>query len=115
MSFVSKVTSGTGVASLSINQSNILDVSIPANRKEYVKAVEAASTAVWQGEKGEKNSVVVSYNSAFHNNVRLNYVRLNLKRALQPYGAYTFFRSVSSIGNVSRFAVQGAECEYLGL
>lgn len=113
MSFVSKVTSGTGVASLSINQSNILDVSIPANREEYVKAVEGVSTAVWQGEKGEKNSVVVSYNSAFHNNVRLNYVRLNLKRALQPYGAYTFFRSVSSIGNVSRFVVQGANANTL--
>ncbi len=113
MSFVSKVTSGTGIASLSINQSNVLDVSIPANKEEYVKAVEGVSTAVWQGEKGEKNSVVVSYNSAFHNNVRLNYVRLNFKRALQPYGAYTFFRSIASIGNVSRFVIQGASANTL--
>lgn len=113
MSFVSKVSSGTGVASLSINQSNILDVSIPANREEYVEAVERARTAVWQGEKSEKNSVVVSYNSAAHSNVRLNYVRLHFKRTLQPYGAYTFFRSVAAVGNVSRFVVQGANANTL--
>ncbi|WP_165154367.1 type IX secretion system sortase PorU [Parabacteroides sp. ZJ-118] len=108
MSFVSKVPSGTGVASLSINQSQVLDVSIRSNREEYVKALEGVGTAVWKGEKREKNSVVVSYNSAFHSNVRLNYVRLHFKRALRPYGAYTFFRSVASIGNVSRFVAQGA-------
>lgn len=113
MSFVSKVTSGTGVASLSINQSNVLDVSIRSNREEYVKALEGVSTAVWKGEKSEKNSVVVSYNSASHNNVRLNYVRLHFKRTLQPYGAYTFFRSIASIGNVSRFVVQGANANTL--
>lgn len=54
MSFVSKVTSGTGVASLSINQSNVLDVSIRSNREEYVKALEGVSMAVWKGEKSEK-------------------------------------------------------------
>ena len=113
MSFVSKVTSGTGVASLSINQSNVLDVSIRTNREEYVKALEGVSTAVWKGEKSEKNSVVVSYNSASHNNVRLNYVRLHFKRTLQLYGAYTFFRSIASIGNVSRFVVQGANANTL--
>lgn len=113
MSFVAKATSGTGVASLSINQSKVLEVSIPSNKEEYVKAVEGVRTAVWQGEKGEKNNVVVSYSSAFHNNVRLNYVRLQFKRALQPYGAYTFFRSIASVGNVSRFVVQGANANTL--
>lgn len=113
MSFVSKVSSGTGVASLSINKSGVLDVSIPANREDYVKAVEGKSTAVWTGEKSEKNSVVVSYSSAFHSNVRLNYVRLHFKRTLRPYGAYTFFRSVASVGNVSRFVVQGADANTL--
>lgn len=57
--------------------------------------------------------MVVSYNSASHNNVRLNYVRLHFKRTLQPYGAYTFFRSIASIGNVSRFVVQGASANTL--
>ena len=57
--------------------------------------------------------MVVSYNSASHNNVRLNYVRLHFKRTLQPYGAYTFFRSIASIGNVSRFVVQGANANTL--
>lgn len=109
MSFASKVSSGTGIASLSINQSKALDISIPANKEEYVKAVAGERTVVWKGEKTEKNSVVVSYNSAFHSNVRLNYVRLNFKRDLRPYGSYTFFRSVASIGNVSRFVIQGAD------
>lgn len=115
MSFISKVNSGTGIASLSVNGSKLMDISIQQNRESYVKAVEGKRTVVWRGEKSEKNSVVVSYNSAFHNNVRLNYVRLNFKRQLRPYGAYTFFRSVASVNNVTRFVVSGADANTIVL
>lgn len=115
MSFISKVSSGAGVASLSINGSKLMDISIQANNESHVKALEGKRTVVWSGDKSEKNSVVVSYNSAFHNNVRLNYVRLNVKRALRPYGAYTLFRSVASVNNVTRFLVSGADANTIVL
>lgn len=108
LSFISKVSSGYGIASLSINKSEVAQVSIPSNRESYVKAVKRIATSPWLGEKQERNQVVVSYNKASHTNVRLDYVRLQFKRALQVYGASTLIRSVASVGNVSRFLVAGA-------
>ena len=108
MSFLSKVPSGTGVASLSINQSEVLTVSIPQNRENYVKALRRESSSRWVGPKNEKNTVVVSYNKSSHNNVRLDFVRLQCMRTLKPYGAYTFFRSLAAVNNVSRFLVSEA-------
>ena len=107
LSFLSKVHSGSGLATLSINKSEVTSVAIPANRENYVKALKRVYTGKWIGEKQEKNTVVVSYNKSSHTNVRLDYVRLQFTRTLKPYGAYTFFRSIASIGNVSRFLVSG--------
>lgn len=105
LSFLSKVHSGTGLASVSINKSEVLTLSIPSNQESYVKALKRESTRPWIGDKQEKNTVVVAYNTSSHTNVRLDYLRLQFKRALQPYGAFTFFRSAASIRQVSRFLV----------
>ncbi len=119
MRFISRINSGTGTASLSVNGSELLTLTIPSvqtvdsNVRSYTMAIARASTVTWSGSKSETNSVVVSYGSSGHTNVRLDYIRLQFVRKLRPYGAYTFFRSVSSIGNASRFVVSGADANTL--
>lgn len=108
MRFIAKIASGSGKATLSVNNSALLNLTIPSTSSSYVAAVSRTATALWEGEKSEKNSFVVSYNSASHSNVRLDYIRLHYERTLKPEGAYLFFRSVASIGNVSRFLIEGA-------
>lgn len=113
MRFVSKVSSGSGQATLSVNNSNLLSLTLPSTTSSYVAAASRIGTALWEGEKQEKNSFIVSYSSASHSNVRLDYIRLQYERTLQNSGAFTLFRSVASIGNVSRFLIEGADAQTL--
>ncbi|WP_297903424.1 type IX secretion system sortase PorU [uncultured Parabacteroides sp.] len=119
MRFISRINSGSGTASLSINDSELLDVTIPSIQtvdskiRSYTKAISGMTTALWKGSKSEKNNVVVSYSSSGHTNVRLDYIRMQFVRTLRPYGAYTFFRSLASVGNVSRFVVGEANANTL--
>lgn len=66
-----------------------------------------------EGIKSEKNNVVVSYSSSGHTNVRLDYIRMQFVRTLRPYGACTFFRSLTSVGNASRFVISEANSNTL--
>lgn len=59
-------------------------------------------------DKKETISVSVSYNNSSHSRVNLDYIRLEMKRELKPYGAFTLFRSVKSMYNPSRFVVKDA-------
>lgn len=119
MRFISRINSGSGTASLSINDSELLDVTIPSIQtvdskiRSYTKAISGMTAALWKGSKSEKNNVVVSYSSSGHTNVRLDYIRMQFVRTLRPYGAYTFFRSLASVGNVSRFVVGEANANTL--
>lgn len=119
MRFISRINSGSGTASLSINDSELLDITIPSvqtvssNVRSYTKAIPGTTTALWKGSKSEKNSVVVSYSSSGHTNVRLDYIRMQFVRTLRPYGAYTFFRSLASVGNASRFIISEANSNTL--
>jgi len=56
---------------------------------------------------------VVSYSSSGHTNVRLDYIRMQFVRTLRPYGACTFFRSLTSVGNASRFVISEANSNTL--
>lgn len=115
MRFIARATSGTGLATLSLNGSELLTVSIPSietvssSIRSYTSAIANSSTVTWEGEKSESNEMTVSYNSAGHTNVRLDYIRMQFVRTLQPYGGYTLFRSLASIDNASRFVVSGAD------
>ena len=113
MRFISKVTSGSGKATLSINNSALLSLTLSSTSSKYVTATSRTGTATWTGEKSEKNSFVVSYSSAAHSNVRLDYIRLHYQRTLKPDGGCTLFRSVASVGNVSRFVIEGADAQTL--
>lgn len=116
--FVSKVKTGSSSSvTLSIGDQRIIEGSIPNTthlaNSSYQKAESLKRVATWSGEKREAIKVNVLYGTSGDDNVRLDYIRLQAKRTLKPYGAYTFFRSVASIGNVSRFVIQEANSNSL--
>ncbi|MDR2765314.1 MAG: type IX secretion system sortase PorU [Tannerella sp.] len=75
----------------------------------YTKGVSLFRASAWTGEKKETTKVTINYSVAGHTNVRLDYLRLQMKRRLESYGeACTFFRSLAARGNVSRFTIQNA-------
>ena len=49
MRFVSKVSSGSGQATLSINNSKLLTLTLPATTSSYVAAASRIGTALWEG------------------------------------------------------------------
>lgn len=108
--FVSRVTSGSGSVTLSTGGQTLIEGTVPSSSStdSYTKARALTQTAVWEGEKSESIRFNILYGSSNHENARLDYIRLHTQRALKPYGAYTFFRSIPSRYNISRFVVQGA-------
>lgn len=108
--FVAKAISGNGSVTLSAGGETLIDATIPYSSASdlYTKAVPIVRTATWSGEKNENARFNILYGQSNHKNARLDYIRLHSQRQLQPYGAYTFFRSIPSIRNISRFVIQGA-------
>lgn len=106
--FVAKATSGNGTVSLSIGDQRILNGTIRNSSKSdnYTKAIAYSGIGTWTGEKSESFRTQVQYSTTGHENVRLDYIRVQAQRTLKPYGACTFFRSIASIGNVTRFILQ---------
>ncbi|MDR2969776.1 MAG: type IX secretion system sortase PorU [Tannerellaceae bacterium] len=115
MRFVARATGSRGTATLLLNGMDFLNVNIETvgntDTDSYTVARAGTSRAEWVGEKSEAIDMKVSYSNTSHANVHLDYVRLQMKRELKPYGAYTLFRSVNSVGNASRFIIQGADTQ----
>lgn len=115
MRFVARATGSQGRATLSINNEEFMSTSIStvgsSSTDSYIVAKEGVVSKTWVGEKNEKIDMKVSYNNTSHENVRLDYVRLQMKRELKPYGAFTFFRSIQSILNGGRFVIKGANAQ----
>lgn len=112
LSFIARATSSSSVT-MSIDGAVLLNSNMPTTSEEYTMARELFQTVAWEGSKVEKPKVAIQYSTSGHKNVRLNYFCLQMQRALQPYGAVTFFRSVASVGNASRFVVQNANSNML--
>lgn len=111
--FIANATSSNGSVLLTSDGKELMSMSIArvttSDKLFYnIVAREAQNTVTWPGEKKESTRFNVTYAPAGHENARLDYIRFQMQRALKPYGAYTFFRSVASIGNPSRFIVEGA-------
>lgn len=111
--FIANATSSNGSVSLSGDGKELMSMSIArittSEKLMYnVVAREVQNTVTWPGEKQETTRFNVTYAPAGHENARLDYIRFQMQRALKPYGACTFFRSLASIGNPSRFIVEGA-------
>lgn len=113
LSFIAKATSGTGIVTMSVDGNEVITRTISQNTEDYVMAKEVKQTSVWSGDKTENVKVNILYNKSGHKNVRLNYFRLQMVRTLKPYGASTFFRSLASVGNASRFVIEGANSNML--
>lgn len=113
--FIAKATSGSGSVSLSVDGNQLLERSIPysAGSDSYTKARLLQAVVDWPGAKSPSVKVNVRYGQYGHSNVHLDYIRLQMKRELKPYGACTFFRSVASVGNASRFVVKDANANTL--
>ncbi|MDH6306979.1 hypothetical protein M2459_003588 [Parabacteroides sp. PF5-5] len=117
MRFIARPKSTSGLVSLSVDGNNLMSLSIPhvgtSVNDTYTKARVVSGSLAWNGSKTEKPKFVVSYNKSGDENVHLDYIRLHVKRELKQYGEYTFFRSLSTRGNVSRFILQNANANTL--
>ncbi|MDR2497851.1 MAG: type IX secretion system sortase PorU [Tannerellaceae bacterium] len=112
MSFIARPRSAPGTASLSIDGKELISFTFQPVSNEgnyvYLKARERSETFPWTGSKTATPAISVAYNRGGDENVHLNYIRLQLKRTLAQYGEYTFFRSIASANNISRFVLRQA-------
>ena len=108
LSFIAKTTNSAASVSLSINnQKDVLTSSITRSTSEYQKAIGITKTSKdWSNDaKKETNTVNIKYSKSGDKNVHLDYFRIQYRRKLQPYGAYTFFRSTDLLKNNLRFII----------
>ncbi|MDR1381101.1 MAG: type IX secretion system sortase PorU [Tannerella sp.] len=108
--FVAKVRSGTGVVTLSADGVELSSATINQNTGIYIAALGVSRDVAWEGVKNENTTMNVSF-SPGQQTSHLDYIRLQMKRRLQPYGAYTFFRSVESENRASRFIIGNAPAD----
>lgn len=113
--FIAKPTSGTGIVTLRVDGNELIERTIgnSPSKDEYTKAIPVYQIADWKGDKSTNVKVNVRYGQLGHKNVYLDFIRLQMKRELQPYGAYTFFRSLASVRNASRFVIANANANTL--
>ena len=111
--FIAKPTSGNGSVTMSVDGNKVLERSISysstGGSETYTMARSVYEVVDWKGDK----STNVKYGQLGHKNVHLDFIRLQMKRELQPYGACTFFRSLASVNNASRFVIQNANANTL--
>ena len=109
--FIAKAKTGETTVKLSVDGQQVIQARMSSSsaNDSYTKANVIKQVGYWSGEKSEKFKVNVLYGTTGHENVRLDYIRMQAQRTLKPYGAYTFFRSIASIGNSSRFVIEGAD------
>lgn len=113
LSFIARASGSSGNVTMSVDGNQLISGTFRTTSDEYVMATEVNRTADWTADKSERVTVSLQYSTTGHRNVRLNYFRLQMKRQLRVYNSYTFFRSLSSRGNASRFVIQGADANTL--
>lgn len=112
--FIAKVRSGTGIVSLSANGTDLpfSNNALYTNNGTYTAATEITPTVTWNGEKSEKTTIKIAFSLSGQASF-LDYIRLMIRRQLQPYGACTFFRSFDSTNKATRFIIQNASSNIL--
>lgn len=115
--FIAKPTSGNGSVTMSVDGNKVLERSISysstGGSETYTMARSVYEVVDWKGDKSTNVKVNVRYGQLGHKNVHLDFIRLQMKRELQSYGACTFFRSLASVNNASRFVIQNANANTL--
>ena len=113
---VAKIKSGRGAVTLSVDDNEIPfnNNTISENNGTYTAAVDLNPLPVvaWTGEKSENTKVDISF-SILYQTSHLDYIRLQMKRQLQPYGACTFFRSFEAEGKAAQFNIKNASSNLL--
>ena len=116
MRFISKAVGTAGRVTLGIDGSELISGSIGIDSNPYTQAVQYINTTLWNGAKSENPRVTVAYNPSGHKSY-LDYIRLRVKRELKSYAQngipYTFFRSLASLRNVSKFTIRDANTNML--
>lgn len=112
--FVARVKSGTGIVSLSVNEEELpfSKNTISTADNNYIAALEVAPEVAWRGKKNENTKINISF-SILQQTSHLDYIRLQMKRQLQPYGACTFFRSFESESKATQFNIKNASSNIL--
>lgn len=113
--FIAKANGSDGQVKLSINDQLFATETFFTIREDYIAATEGVITGQnWPGEKNENIKVNITYSGASsHQNVRLDYLSLQMKRVLRPYKAVTLFREVNSGITNSRFVIQDGKADML--
>lgn len=108
--FIAKPTTGQALVILTAGTQPLLNASIPRSSIDdsYTKALELSRTVSWNGAKTPDVQVGITYSRNTNDLAHLDYIRLHAVRTLKMYGPYTFFRSIASVGNVTRFVLQEA-------
>jgi hypothetical protein len=111
---ISRPTDVAGVFSMDVGSERLIEGAIiPAVGDLDTKARALARTVEWGRGLSENVTMTLSYSAKSHTNSRLDYLRLQMKRRLQPYGNVTFFRSLESVGKAARFEISGADAATL--
>jgi len=115
LSFAAAPVSATTPVNLAIDGQAILSLPIAVPSDFYTKANLVDKWGNWTGDKTEKVTATVTYNSVGQSVANLNFIALNMKRSLQFYPvAYTFFRdkeSLSSNAQVYSIGNPPASCQ----
>jgi hypothetical protein len=115
LSFVGVPPEGTSIPIyLSIDNEELLKLTVNHPPLEYQRASLVNGTAVWNGEKKEKIMLNVSYNSTGQSTAYLDYITINMKRQLRFYEtAFTFFRNKESLTSNVKYSIENASAQSL--
>ncbi|MDR2148751.1 MAG: hypothetical protein LBE91_20105, partial [Tannerella sp.] len=102
--FIGKLKTSSGTVSMRVNDALLNESNIPVDTYEYTAALDVNPRVAWTGEKSENTTVNIGF-SLGQQPAYLDYIRVQMKRTLQPYGAVTFFRSVESLQKNTKFKI----------
>lgn len=107
--FIAKLKSGDGNVTMKVNgeELELSNNTLYENNGTYVAATSISPRVTWTGEKTGSTAITLSF-SRSQQSSHLDYIRLQMKRQLQSYGACTFFRSFASFNQASEFVVRNA-------
>lgn len=82
--------------------------------QEYIKAKSGCITGRWSGEKHQNIKVQIKSSTPMSNAAYVDYIYLQGKRVLKNYDEpYTFFRSLPSVDNTTKFIIRNADAKTL--
>jgi hypothetical protein len=110
--FIAKIKSGTGVVTMSADGVKLTSANINQDNDSYTAALSVSREATWKGEKNENTTVNISF-SITQQTSHLDYIRLQMKRRLEPYGPFTLFRSIESENTAARFLIKNAPTDMI--